>query len=332
MQLEGHQLTEESIDLLGKSTRGNTKTKYSCIEKKWLRYCANNKLSTEATTNSLINFMASEFNRKLSYNYIKGYLAPLKDYTKNVDLDMVRKLKKGMFNERPPKSKYCVIWDVNIVLTFLSAMRTDTLMYHSQKVATLLMLLSGNRVNMLTHMKWTLMNMTDGEVTFLFEDPLKHYIEGSTGSSRKADIMTYRAYPDTSLCPVNAIKTYIEQRGELCIDDALFVTTTKPHRAASHDTLARWIKDTLCCSGIDTGTYQAHSCRAAATSGAALAGISLKTILKSASWANASTFYKFYKKELDHLYDPPEENFGTALLDQYTASVSYTHLTLPTKA
>ena len=126
VQLEGPELTEETIALMDNATRGSTKTKYQCVEKKWLRYCATNNIDTQATTNSLLNFMASEYNRKLSYNYIKGYAAPLAAYTKNVDFDLVRKLRKGMFNDRPPKPKYMVIWDVNIVLTFLSAMRTDT--------------------------------------------------------------------------------------------------------------------------------------------------------------------------------------------------------------
>ena len=77
--------------------------------------------------------------------------------------------------------------------------------------------------------------------------------------------MTYRAYTDMSLCPVHAIKQYIEQRSPLCGDPHLFITT-KPRKgiydAAHDDTLARWIKEVLGAAVIDTNTYQAHSCRA----------------------------------------------------------------------
>ena len=299
------------------STRGSTQGKYASIERKWLAYCNANKISTQATTNSFMNFLAGEFGRNLSYNYIKGYTAALTTYIKDVDYDLVKKLRRGMFNVRPPRPKYCAIWDVNAVLTFLSAMRTDTLMYLSQKLATLLMILSGNRVNMLSHMKLTLMVMTEEECTFTFDNPLKHSREG-----RKTDIMTFRAYPETALCPVKAIAKYVEIRGPLSGDPELFVTTVRQHHKASHDTLARWIKDTLLAAGIDTGTYQAHSCRAASTTTASLAGISLVTILKSASWANANTFYRYYQKEIDEHYEKAEENFGVALLEQYNVSLS----------
>ena len=42
---------------------------------------------------------------------------------------------------------------LNVALDFISAMRTDTLMLMTHKLATLLMLLLGNRVNMSSEMK-----------------------------------------------------------------------------------------------------------------------------------------------------------------------------------
>ena len=311
-------LSNEAIDIMDKATRSSTKTKYLCVIKKWMAYCTELNISNIATTNSFANFMAREFDHKLSYSYIKGFTAPLLDYTKDVDWVVIRKLKKGMHNLRPPKPKYCIIWDINTVLIWLSAMRTDTLMLLSQKVTTLLMILSGNRVNMLTHMKLTSMVATDEEVTFTFDAPLKHSREG-----KKGDIMTYRAYPDKNLCPVHAIHEYITQRGPLCGDPHLFITT-KPrkgaHNAAHHDTLARWIKEVLGAAGVDTSKYAAHSCRAASTSAAALAGVSLATIIKSASWSNVGTFKTYYRKEIELHYEIEQENFGTMLLQQHTQS------------
>ena len=89
------------------------------------------------------------------------------------------------------------------------------------------------------------------------------------------------------------------------------------YNAAHHDTLARWIKEVLGAAGIDTNTYQAHSCRAASTSAAALAGVSLSTIIKSASWSNVTTFKKFYQREIDLYYESEQENFGTSMLEQH---------------
>ena len=309
-------MSQDALALMHQATRGSTKKKYKSIEKKWLQHCTTENISRITTTTTFSNFLASEFGRNLSYGYIKGYTAALADYIKEVDFQAINQLKKGMHNVRPPKAKYCVIWDVNNVLTFLSAMRTDTPMFLSQKVATLLMILSGNRVNMLSHMKITHMVISEEECVFQFEDPLKHTREGF-----KTDIMRYRAYPDKTLCPVHAIATYLGHRNSLCGDPNLFITTVSPYRKAHHDTIARWIKEVLCASGIDTRTYQAHSCRAASTSIAALAGVSLSTIIKSASWCNVSTFKRFYHKEIADYYDVEEQNFGQALLNQYADSM-----------
>ena len=304
------------MDLIDQATRKSTKTKYKCIIKKWKAYCTDNNIPLKATTNSFANFMASEFDHKLSYSYIRGFTAPLVEFTEDVDWITIQKLKKGMHNLRPPVPKYCAIWDVNMVLTWLSAMRTDTFILLSQKVATLLMILSGNRVNMLTSMKVTQMVITTEEVTFTFDVVLKHTREGSTG-----DIMTFRTYPEKSLCPVQAIAEYMTIRGPLCADPHLFITT-KPrngvYNAAHHDTLARWIKEVLGAAGVNTGRYAAHSCRAASTSAAALAGVSLSTIIKSASWSNVTTFRTYYKREIERYYEPQKENFGSLLLEQHS--------------
>lgn len=158
------------------------------------------------------------------------------------------------------------------------------------------------------------MYKTNEEVTFLFEDPLKHSRENWPG-----DKMTYRAYPfNKSLCPVETISLYLERRGEVSGDPQFLVTTIKPFRGAHHDTIAGWVKDILGSAGIDTRKFQAHSCRAAATSKAALAGVSLSTITKSASWSNVRTFKTYYMKEISDVYDMSDSNFGQHILENYS--------------
>ena len=174
---EAIELTKEAMELISGATRDSTKAKYNCIIRKWTRYCQRFGYSLFATTNNYANFIAAEFReRNLKWSYLKSYASALKNYTKNVNTDLLKQLLKGVYNARPPVPKYCVVWDVKVVLDFLSAMRTDTLMLLSQKVTTLLMILSGNRVNMLTHMKLTnlIVNMDMGECTFTFDEVLKH--------------------------------------------------------------------------------------------------------------------------------------------------------------
>ena len=102
--------------------------------------------------------------------------------------------------------------------------------------------------------------------------------------------------------------------------DEVFVISVKNHTPAHHDTIANWIKNILACAGVDTGTYSAHSCRAASTTKAALAGVSLSTIIKSASWSNVTTFKEYYFKEIKEHFDLFKPNFGEQLLDSFSNS------------
>ena len=51
-------------------------------------------------------------------------------------------------------------------------------------------------------------------------------------------------------------------------------------------------------AGIDVGKYKAHSTRAAATSKARQLGLSVEQIVERANWARATTFHRFYDKEV----------------------------------
>ena len=70
----------------------------------------------------------------------------------------------------------------------------------------------------------------------------------------------------------------------------LFLSVLAPHNPVSSSTIAKWIKQTLQASGVDVSTFSAHSTRGAATTAAALAGISTQEIMNQAGWARESTF------------------------------------------
>ena len=306
-------LSKTATSLIAQSTRTQTKIKYGSIENKWRQYCSQHGYDTKATTETLLNFLADEFQRGLKYTYLRGYTAALAKFTQDVDHNALSSLLKGIHNSRPPVPRYSAIWDVNLVLNYIGAMKTDSMMDCTLKTAALLMLLSGNRVNMLSNLRVDSMVLTDTECTFLFKNVLKHTRPGKT-----EDPMVFRAYPDhPSLCPVKAVLKYLEMRGPLTAVPELFVTTRKPYSVAHHDTITRWLKKVLEFSGIDTGRYTAHSYRSASTSAAALGGVSISTILKSACWANVGTFREYYQRDLDLVYEQPAKNFGSEVLHLY---------------
>ena len=305
-------LSDTAMQLIGNAIRPGTKTKYESIRRKWIAYCSRHGYELIANTNTYVNFVATEFDRSLKYETIRGYSAALKPYLGEVDLEVVKQAMKGIHNARPSKARYAAIWDINLVLSYIGCMIINNFMDRSQKLSTLLMILSGNRVNMLSHLKLTNMFLSTSECTFVFDDVLKHTRPGFNDKP-----ITFRAYPDdVSLCPVTNIQSYLDTRLTRSDDPELFITTTQPYHKAHPDTIARWIKDTLHNSGIDTGTYSAHSCRAASTSAASQIGVSLTTIVKSASWSGVSTFKKYYLKDIVKVYNLSDENFGVELLKQ----------------
>jgi site-specific recombinase XerD len=75
------------------------------------------------------------------------------------------------------------------------------------------------------------------------------------------------------------------------------ISTQKPHKAVSHQTISCWVKHILIKAGINN-KYGPHNTRAASTSAARLRGVPLTTIAKTAGWKGAETFAKFYNKTI----------------------------------
>ena len=292
----------------------STHSKYRCIERKWLAYCRKHHMDpNNQGTVGFLNFLSDCYKNKAKWGYLRSFVPALAKYTKEVNMPLVKRLMRGVFKLRPPVARYTSIWDVNTVLHYIHAMINNTFQLKLLKMATLLMLLSGNRVNMLSHFYIRNMYLNERECTFVFDEALKH-----SRPNWNTEKMTFRAFPELpGLCPVNAIVDYLEARNALSNDGAFFVTQVKPWNKAAPDTIARWIKTVLGWAGIDSGKYTAHSCRAAATSSAVFNGISLTTILKSASWSNVTTFKNFYYKEISERYVLDKENFGELTLQNY---------------
>ena len=64
--------------------------------------------------------------------------------------------------------------------------------------------------------------------------------------------------------------------------------------------MASWTKNIMNESGVDTKVFKPHSCRSASTSAATNAGVTIDNVLKQGNWTNASTFYKYYFKEIEN--------------------------------
>jgi hypothetical protein len=127
---------------------------------------------------------------------------------------------------------------------------------------------------------------------------INHLLKQSRPGHHLPDIIL-ESYPkDKNICIVNTIIQYLERTKSLRQEETkLLISTQKPHKGVSSQTISRWVKLTLFKAGV-AKHYGAHSTRAASTSAARLRGVPISSIIKTAGWTNANTFQKFYDKTI----------------------------------
>ena len=82
---------------------------------------------------------------------------------------------KGILTLCPPKNKYHSIWNVDKLLQYLQSIETERNTDISRKLVTLMILLSGTRVNTLTCVKVIKMFIIENESSFTFDEVLKRF-------------------------------------------------------------------------------------------------------------------------------------------------------------
>ena len=118
---------------------------------KWVQLCSESKFSPyETTINQILLFLYDLFRSGVGYSVMNTAPSSLSTFI-NIDgvpigqHPVIIRFIKGIFNIKPALPKYKFTWDVGIVITYISKIDTDSLKYLSQKLATLLMLLCGQR-------------------------------------------------------------------------------------------------------------------------------------------------------------------------------------------
>lgn len=113
--------------------------------------------------------------------------------------------------------------------------------------------------------------------------------------------LQFKHYVDNPcICVVSCILDYLDTTKVFRNNvSQLLISTQKPYKAVSTDTLARWLKLCLQNAKIDTYTYKAHSTRVASSSSAHSSGVSITTIMDSVGYTFVQTFAKYYNKNIE---------------------------------
>ena len=215
------------------------------------------------------------------------------------DIPEVKLFLKGVFNLRPVTPRYLTTWDPDVVLEFLktwSPAKSLSLKQLSMKLVVLILLVSGRRGQILPELNVDNMVVDNTKYVFIFPAPKAK--EGRPGYTVEP-IKLKKFSPDRRLCVHHYLTIYLERT--LLLRGAIrnvFVTSRKPYKVVSRDTFSRWVKTVLKKAGIDTSVFSAGSTRAASTSKAFRLGAPLDDILKGGGWSRATTFSKWYKKDI----------------------------------
>ena len=159
----------------------------------------------------------------------------------------------------------------------------------------LLLLVSGQRPQILRELK--LSEMTLDKNVAVFRPCVTAFKQSRPGYCPPHIIL--KNYSNPRLCVFNHLNIYLSRTASLREGiDQLFITCKKPFKAATGNTISRWVKTLLKLAGVDTTRFSAGSARAASTSKAKEEGAPLSTIMQAAGWSRQSTFTKFYDKPL----------------------------------
>nr|XP_014343339.1 PREDICTED: uncharacterized protein LOC106703295 [Latimeria chalumnae] len=201
---------------------------------------------------------------------------------------------KGIKWSRPTEPKYKSFWDVRQVLTFLVSLGDNgvlSLEVLSAKLALLLCLVALKRTSDIRALDISRRSFLPGAVRF-------DLVRRTKTNLPSIVFPAFDAEP--CLCVVRCLREYELRTESLRADPPgqLLISFVRPYRPVSSPTIARWIWGLLQQSGIDTSIFGAHSVRGASASKAAILGFRIEDILRTADWSKASTFSKFYHRDI----------------------------------
>lgn len=164
----------------------------------------------------------------------------------------------------------------------------------SMKVAGLLTIVSGQRVQTLASIKFENIKYSNGMIRIFISDRLKN----SGSNVCQPCIVLPELKRDKKICVKKALESYIERTKEKRKDNNLFLSVVSPLRKLTSQTISKWLVKLLDLSDVDTSIYfKSHSFRHSSTSKAFHKGVNTNSIYANASWtAKSKVFAKYHNK------------------------------------
>ena len=305
--------------------RGSTRSIY---EAKWAiftKWCITNQVDFRAPpVKSVADFLMYLFeDRKLQPSTIDGYRSTIADKLGNSTLNISKdenltRLLDSFHRDRPKGRRGIPSWNLSLVLHQLTKapfepIKEASLKYLTFKTVFLLALGSGKRRSEIhAWQNRNIRHQSDWSKVSLYPSPS---FLSKEGPDCVAPVMIPALAPtldrslksDRSLCPVRALRYYLDRTSDLRQNKELFFVSFKKgfDKDISPATISSWIKQTviLCYELSDQEAHtlhqvKAHDVRAFAASKAFQSGISLEQILSACHSKSHNTFTQFYLKDV----------------------------------
>lgn len=312
-QLSSQGLSQEAAVLASGSRRSSTVSTYNSRLSRFRTWCSErNTDPMEASLESVADFLLHIFKEGKQVSTVKNYRSAISSIHEGFpdgstigSNNAINHLLRGMFNERPPQKRLSPSWSINDVLNSLSTspfepIHNTSLELLTHKTLFLLAAASARRrseLHALTTKRGFIRFSHNGvylipDPTFLTKNETASFSPGEIYLPNISSASSIRE--DRKICPVRALRWYIEKTKNIRSSERLFLIPRSPYNPASKDTLSRWIVNLITPHIDNDDPVHAHQLRAHATSKAWFNGVSLSDILKAAAWKTPSTFVSCY--------------------------------------
>ena len=306
-KLASEGVSERAANLISASRRESSLTTYSSSWDKWASWCSQQKVdSFWCGIEMVLDFLAKLFDDGLMYNTICHYRSSISAFHEGfqgMSVDehpRVSSLITGVFNKRPPQPRHLVVWDVGVVFNYLKGLSKDGELSDKMltfKTAMLIALTSATRSSDIHRLDLHTMEVYESKIIFTY-----NRLHKSWRSRKKPLVIVFHSFKeDPRICVVKTIKDYIQRISSWRSpgQNQLFLSYIKPHKPICSSTIARWLKQTLSDTGINTDIFSAHSTRSASASKADAEGVNVEEILKRGTWSSkTTTWQKHYRREV----------------------------------
>ena len=291
-----------------KSRRDSSVSLYDSYLNKWAVFCEDRNIDPiNCSVDSVLRFLQDLFSDGsrgasaiCTARSALSSVVNLPDGSKLGENVFVKQFCKGVKALKPAEPRYLTTWDPEVVLEMFklenwNPPRDLSLMQLSVKSVMLILLATYQRGQIVIALNLDRMYKDEKEFRFrILKSDLK---QGSKSKVVPKPVIFERQSGCDELDIYCHIEEYLSRTADLRGDaKQLFVTTRKPFRAVSRETVSHWVKAAMREAKIDVSMFSPGSTRGASSSGAFLSGIPIEQICEKAGWSNSSTFFKWYKR------------------------------------